>query len=192
MPRDKRANLRFNEKTNRWDYRVRLVRPDGSTFVRAGSAVTESESREKRNAAYREFNNDLGAAKEEKRIKRKEGVSDLKAWTERVLPIIKDDCAPTTFEAYGHSLDNHVLPALGHLPLEEIRSLVISEHLQKLTKDFSAGVASQARSALARVMQVAALDGRIPANPVKSVRIGARERKLSRIERAKNGETGKR
>jgi len=192
MPRDKRANLRFNEKTNRWDYRVRLVRPDGSTFVRAGSAVTESESREKRNAAYREFNNDLGAAKEEKRIKRKEGVSDLRAWTKRVLPIIKDDCAPTTFEAYGHSLENHVLPALGDLPLEEIRSLVISEHLQKLTKDFSPGVASQARSALARVMQVAALDGRIPGNPVKSVRIGARERKLSRIERAKNGETGKR
>ncbi len=192
MPRDKSANLRFNEKTKRWDYMVRLVRPDGSLFRRAGSAVTESESREKRNAAYREFNNDLGAAKAETKRKRREGGNDLRSWTERVLPIIKDDCAPTTFEAYQHSLENHVLPALGSLALEDVRSLLISEHLQKLSKEISPGVASQTRSALSRVLQIAALDGRIPANPVNSVRIGARERKLERIERATSGETGKR
>ena len=191
MPRDKRANLKFNDKTNRWDYRVRLVKPDGSNFVRAGSAVTEAESREKRNAAYREFNNDLGSARDHKKRIRKEG-NDLRSWSERVLPLIKDDIAPTTFEAYNHSLDNHVLPALGSLPLEDIKSLVISEHLQKLSKDFSPGVASQARAALSRVMQMAALEGRIPANPVQSVSIGARERKLGRIERAMSGEIGKR
>jgi integrase len=192
MPRDRQANLRFNAKTERWDYRVRLVRPDGSTFARAGSAVTESEAREKRNAAYREFNNDLGNAKDEKKYRRREGTNDLRSWTERVLPIIRDDCAPTTFEAYNHSLDNHVLPALGSLQLEQLRSLTISEHLQKLSKEVSPGVAAQARSALARVMQIAALDGRIPANPVKTVRVGARERKLSRIERATTGHVGKR
>lgn len=192
MPRDRSANLRFNPKTNRWDYTVRLVRPDGSLFRRAGSATTEAESREKRNAAYREFNNDLGAAKAETKRKRRESDNDLRSWTERVLPIIKDDCAPTTFEAYQHSLENHVLPALGSLALDEVRSLVISEHLQKLSKTFSPGVAGQARCALSRVMQIAAVDGRIPANPVSSVRIGSRERKLTRIERAKSGETGKR
>lgn len=192
MPRDKHANLKFNEKTQRWDYRVRLVRPDGSTFVRAGSAVTESESRTKRNAAYQEYNRDLGVVKEETKRKRQEGAGDLRSWTERVLPIIKDDCAPTTFEAYQHALENHILPALGSLALEDVRSLIISEHLQKLSREYSPGVASQARSALSRIMQIAALDGRIPANPVKSVRSGARERKLSRIERASSGEIGKR
>ncbi|MBS1724648.1 MAG: tyrosine-type recombinase/integrase [Armatimonadetes bacterium] len=192
MPRDRSANLRFNERTQRWDYLVRLVRPDGSLFRRAGSAVSEAESREKRNAAYREFNNDLGVAKEEKKRTRREGANDLRGWTERVMPLIRHDCAPTTFEAYCHSLENHVLPALGLLPLEEVRSLVITEHLQKLSKELSPGVASQARSALSRVLQIAASDGRIPANPVSSVRIGARERKLNRIERAKSGETGKR
>ncbi|HVT12453.1 MAG TPA: tyrosine-type recombinase/integrase [Fimbriimonadaceae bacterium] len=192
MPRDKKANLRFNEKTGRWDYRVRLIRPDGSQFLRAGSSVSESAAREKRDAAYREFNNDLGKAKAEKKAKRQEGSDTLKAWIERVLPLIKDDCAPTTFEAYSHSLENHVLPALGHLALENVRSLVITEHLQTLSREHSLGVASQARSALARVMQVATIDGRIPANPVKAVRIGARERKLSRIEKAQGGDIGKR
>lgn len=192
MPRDKHANLRFNEKTKRWDYLVRLVRPDGSLFRRAGSAVAEPEAREKRNAAYREFNNDLGKAKEEKKQKRAEGDDNLRSWTDRVLPIIKEDCAPTTFEAYRHSLENHVLPSLGHLPLDQVRSLVITETLQRLSKEFSPGVASQARSALSRVLDVAYVDGRISANPVKSVRIGARERKLGRIERAQSGEIGKR
>ncbi len=191
MPRDKRANLKFNATTNRWDYRVRLVKPDGSTFVRAGSAVTEAESREKRNAAYREFNNDLGSARDQKKRVRKEG-NDLRSWTERVLPLIKDELAPTTFEAYNHSLDNHLLPVLGSLPLEDIKSLMISEHLQKLSKDFSPGVAASARAALSRVLQMAALDGRIPGNPVLSVRVGARDRKLGRIERAMSGEIGKR
>lgn len=192
LPRDKKANLRFNEKTSRWDYRVRLTRPDGSQFLRAGSSASESQAREKRNAAYREFNNDFGKARAEKKAKRENGASTLKAWTDRVLPLIKDDCAPTTFEAYSHSLDNHVLPALGHLPLEDVRSLVISEHLQKLSRKYSLGVASQARSALARVMQFATIDGRIPANPVKAVRIGARERKETRIEKAQSGDLGKR
>jgi integrase len=192
MPRDKHANLRYNEKTKRWEYRVRLVRPDGSVFSRAGSAIAEPVARDKRNAAYREFNNDLGEAKDKRRRKGQEASGTLQWWTERVLPVISEDCAPTTFEAYKHSLENHVLPTLGSLPLEEVRSLVITEHLMKLSRECSAGVATQARSALSRVLQIAAADGRIPVNPVKSIRVGARERKLSRIERAQDGTTGKR
>src|SRR5579862_3135143 len=95
MPRDKNVNLKFNEKTKRWDYTVRLVRPDAKVFRRAGSASTEQAAREKRNAAYREFNNDLGKAKEDRKLKKHESSDSLRAWTERVLPVIKDDCAPT-------------------------------------------------------------------------------------------------
>lgn len=192
MPRDRLANLRFNERTQRWDYRVRLVRPDGSVFSRAGSAVTESEAREKRNSAYREFNVDLGRSRDQQKERRDDGPNDLRAWTERVLPILEDNCAPTTFEAYRHSLENHVLPSLGSLALEQLRSLVITEHLQKLSKQHSPGVASQARSALSRVLQIAHLDGRITTNPVKGVRIGMHERKMGRIQRAQSGDTGKR
>ncbi|MHB8636062.1 MAG: tyrosine-type recombinase/integrase [Fimbriimonadaceae bacterium] len=192
MPRDKRVNLRFNPKTNRWDYLVRLVRPDGSLFRRAGSSVRELDAREKRNAAYREFNNDFGQAREAKKQLRTEGEDNLSNWTDRVLPVVREDCAPTTFEAYRHSLENHVLPALGQLRLEQLRPLLITETLQQLSEKHGPGVATQARSALSRILDIAFLDGRIPTNPVKSVRVGARERKLSRLHRAEAGDTGKR
>src|ERR1022692_2753051 len=106
MPRDKRANLKFNEQTKRWDYRVRLIKPDGVLFTRAGSSVTEAAARAKRNDAYREFNGDLGAKRDKRKRQQADGLDNLRCWTERVLPVIKDDCAPTTFEAYTHSLEN--------------------------------------------------------------------------------------
>lgn len=186
------ANIRYDAKEKRFDFDVRLVRPDGSVFRRAGSRASEADARSARDAAYNEFNQDEGRARDSQRTARREHADSLSRWVERVLPTIKADVAPSTFDSYRHSLENHILPRLGHMPLEEIKPLALKEHLLEISRTHSLGVASQARSALAKVMDVAAIDGRVPANPVKSVRISARQRKLFRIDRAAEGNTGKR
>ena len=81
MPKDKDINVRENTRTGRWDYDVRLVRPDGSLFRRAGSAPKEAEARRKRDSAYAEFNRDEGRTRDNRRCAAKEKTNSIRAWT---------------------------------------------------------------------------------------------------------------
>jgi integrase len=188
----KKTNLKHNPKTGRWDYDVRLKREDGSIFRRAGSAVSEAEAKSKRDAAYDEFNRDRGEAKEAKRQEKPQPVETLASWTERALGIIREDAAPTTYDAYRYALENHVLPKLGPVALPDLKATRIQEHLNDLANAHGIGVASQSRSSLSRVLQLAATDGIIPSNPVKSTAISRRKRKEQRTAKARSGEIGKR
>lgn len=188
----KKTNLKHNLKSGRWDYDVRLKREDGSMFRRAGSAASEAEAKLKRDAAYDEFNRDRGEGKEFKKSEKAEPTQTLATWTDRAMGIIHEDAAPTTYDAYRYALDNHVLAILGKLALPELKASLIQEHLNDLANVHGVGVASQSRSALSRVLQLAATDGLIPSNPVKSTAISRRKRKEQRTARARSGETGKR
>ncbi len=188
----KKTNVRFDERTGRWEFNVRLKREDGSLFRRSGSASSEAEAKAKRDQAYDEFNRDRGEAKDAKRNDIPTPIETLASWSERAMRIIREDAAPTTYDAYRYALDNHILPRLGALPLKDLRASVIQEHLNKIANSKTLGAASQARSALSRVMQLAATDGLITSNPVKSTAISKRKRKEQRTARARSGETGKR
>lgn len=161
-------------------------------FRRSGSSTSEAEAKAKRDAAYDEFNRDRGEAKEAKKNEKILPAQTLGTWSERALSIIREDAAPTTYDAYRYALENHVLPKLGKLALAEVKASRVQEHLNNLANEHGIGVASQSRSALSRVLQLAATDGLIPSNPVKSTAISRRKRKEVRTAKARSGEIGKR
>ena len=193
LPRNKQANVTRNERTGRFDYRVRLVRPDGSLFVRAGSAKSEIEARRKRDLAYAEFNRDLGYGKESSKATDAEPTVNLENFMAKAFRRLGSDYAPTTVEAYRHAMENHVIPSLGTTPLTEIRAGKIQDLLDDITERKGVGVASQVRSALVAVMQQAVLPYDVLAsNPAKAATIGKRARAESAREKRVIGEQGKR
>lgn len=94
----------------------------------------------------------------------------LSCWVETVLPWIRDEVAPSTFNSYHAALENHILPRLGHLSLEEIEPAMVNELILDLCSKRSSCVASQARSALGKVMSLAVSRGAVAKNPVKLAR----------------------
>lgn len=194
FPKSKHSNLRQNAQTGRCDYDVRIKRSDGTIFRRAGSGKTEQEARRRRDLAYHEFNLDEGRAKDKKRLSLLEKSDTLRTLTVRALAIIREDGALSTHDAYRHALENHVLPALGSIALEDLRTSTVQELLNNISSNdkLGVGVAAQVRSALARVLQVAVTDGLVPTNVAKATAVSKRQRKQDRLVRAKAGETGKR
>ena len=189
--RDKR-NVRYNDKAKRWEFDVRVVRPDGTVFRRAGSAKSESDCLRRRDAARHLFNDDMGAARDAKRKSVREKTDSLDSYTESVLHLVMAKVAPTSFEAYRHALENHVLPVLGHLPLDGLRPSVLAGFLLEVSKNVSPGAASQARNALNQVLRIAAADELIKSNPLPKVDVGKYARKVKSIEQALSGEQRKR
>lgn len=97
----------------------------------------------------------------------------LSCWVEAVLPSIRDEVAPSTFNSYHAALENHILPRLGHLSLEEIQPAMVNDLILDLCSKRSSCVASQARSALGKVMSIAVSHGAVAKNPVKLARATA-------------------
>lgn len=190
LPKSKMHNLRLNPKTGRWEYRVRLVRPDGSTFQRAGSAATESEARSKRDRAYVEFNSDQGEAKESAKVVKATRSEDLSTFTEFALG--KLDIAPTSHAAYRLALKNHILPKLGKLAIDAIGRTDVQDLLDVLIKTESVGVATQARNALVAIMEIAVKRNLLTINTAKQSEISKQARKVARRAKAANGDPSKR
>ena len=79
--------------------------------------------------------------------------------------------APSTLQSYAGTWDKHVLPRVGGIPLRELTLPVCQRFASDLVRD-GVGPATRHRAIvlLGSVMQRAVEWGRIPANPVRSVR----------------------
>ena len=79
--------------------------------------------------------------------------------------------APSTLRSYAGTWDKHVLPRVGGIPLRELTLPVCQRFASDLVRD-GVGPATRHRAIvlLGSVMQRAVEWGRIPANPVRSVR----------------------
>lgn len=200
MPRDRGANLRFNPKTKRWDYNVRLVRGDGSVFRRAGSGADESSARRKRDAHYAEFNRDEGAAKDSRKRARRERMDTLSGWFERCVDDLwKHELADTSRDAYFYCIRKHVLPArhspprsrdraqlwtgeLGEKALAEITVPVLQQVVNDLWESGDRSAARQVRSSMSALFATAVRHGGAAVNPAIGVQIRDERRREVRDE----------
>jgi integrase len=101
--------------------------------------------------------------------------------------------APTTAEAYQHSLDNHVLSSpLGAMVPSDITQGHVQDFLDDLANRTSVGVANQARSAISNVLGAIANKGLILANPTKGTLISKALKRDERLKRELSGFAKKR
>lgn len=183
MPANRRANIRHNEKTGRWDFNVRLVRQDGSQFRRAGSAATEAEARAKRDHAYAEFNRDGGAAIDAKKRAKRERTDSLRTWATYVhKEIWPHTVAKTSRDAYMYILGKHVLPKLGNVPISEVTTHELQSLVNELWNSGRHCAARQARSSMSNLYAVAVSQGKAQINPASGVVIMDVRRRTIRDE----------
>jgi integrase len=183
MPKGKESNVRENKKTGRWDYNVRLVRPDGSLFRRAGSAPKEADARRKRDSAYAEFNRDEGRTRDNRRCAAKEKTNSIRAWTEYVHDEVwPHSIALTSRDAYMYCLGKHVLPVVGDVALTELTTQRLQELVNQLWNDNKKGPARQVRSSVSNLYSVAIRQGKATMNPAAGVAIQDSRRRTVRDE----------
>ena len=183
MPKGKDINIRENKATGRWDFNVRLVRPDGSLFRRAGSAPNKAEARRKRDSAYAEFNRDEGRARDTKRSAAKQKTNSIRAWTEYVHDEVwPHSIALTSRDAYMYCLGKHVLPIVGDVSLTDLTTQRLQEMVNELWNDHKKGPARQVRSSVSNLYSVAIRQGKAMVNPAAGVAIQDSRRRTVRDE----------
>lgn len=183
MPKGKDINIHENKKTGRWDFNVRLVRPDGSLFRRAGSAPTEAKARRKRDLAYAEFNRDEGRARENRRSAAKQKTNSIRAWTGYVHDEVwPHSIALTSRDAYMYCLGKHVLPTVGDLSLTELTTQRLQGMVNDLWNANKKGPARQVRSSVSNLYSVAIRQGKATINPAAGVAIQDSRRRTVRDE----------
>jgi integrase len=181
-----------------WTYDVRLKRPDGSTFRRAGSAPSEAEARRRRDAAFAEFNSDMGYAHEQERAERRGTLvygpaTTLSRWIDYCVDRvwIGAAVAPSTAAAYRYNLRRHVVPEIGETPLAELTVATLRPLMARLHSR-SSYVYGNVRSALATCLDVAVAEGKLPSNPVRLIKLGKRDRRVKGVAERSNRKESKR
>lgn len=77
---------------------------------------------------------------------------------------------PRTQELYLHLINDHLLPSLGHMPLEDIKSMHVGDMMAQMAAKDIAVTANQSRRLLGQALDDALNDELIRRNPVKSVK----------------------
>lgn len=118
----------YQRKTDgRWCATVFLgLRGDGKRARKAFYGASQREVVAKR----KEFLRQLEAGDVERETKKKRGYT-VGEWLDYWLAnVIEPDREPTTFDGYRKTVDNHIKPHLGHIPLRELET----EHIEKWLK----------------------------------------------------------
>ncbi|MEW2427820.1 tyrosine-type recombinase/integrase [Micromonospora sp. NPDC047644] len=142
-------------------FRVRLRMPDG--------AVTTDSSHDLRaDAVIRAKEIDVEAARDTY-IDPRAGRIPLADW----VPIWETthQAGPATWAAYRSHLRLHILPALGPLPLVDIRRQHVKTLAVALGKRLSPRSVADVMMVLSMVLQEAVEDRRLPFNPCRGIRI---------------------
>ncbi|MEU7923259.1 tyrosine-type recombinase/integrase [Micromonospora zamorensis] len=142
-------------------YRVRLRMPDGTV-------TTDSAHDLRADAALRAKEIDVEAARDTY-IDPRGGRIPLADW----VPIWETthQAGPATWAAYRSHLRLHILPALGPLPLVDIRRQHVKTLAVALGKRLSPRSVADVIMVLSMVLQEAVEDRRVPFNPCRGVRI---------------------
>ncbi|MEU8015939.1 tyrosine-type recombinase/integrase [Micromonospora parva] len=142
-------------------FRVRLRMPDGTV-------TTDSSHDLRDNAVIRAKEIDVEAARDTY-IDPRGGRIPLAEW----VPIWETthQAGPATWAAYRSHLRLHILPALGPLPLVDIRRQHVKTLAVALGKRLSPRSVADVIMVLSMVLQEAVEDRRLPFNPCRGVRI---------------------
>ncbi len=106
---------------------------------------------------------DMGLVEEKERIPT--FADYAKTWIDVTVPAT---CKPSTERDYGLFLNNHVLPALGKLPITEVNRFVIKNLLMEKAKSgLSASAVNYIKCTISGVLNVAVDDGAITGNPTR-------------------------
>ncbi|WP_433458370.1 tyrosine-type recombinase/integrase [Micromonospora sp. CA-248212] len=142
-------------------FRVRLRMPDGTV-------TTDSSHDLRADAAIRAKEIDVEAARDTY-IDPRGGRIPLTDW----VPIWETthQAGPATWAAYRSHLRLHILPALGPLPLVDIRRQHVKTLAVALGKRLSPRSVADVIMVLSMVLQEAVEDRRLPFNPCRGIRI---------------------
>lgn len=159
-------------------YMVRLRGPDGLTRNRTFRTKAAAERYEREQLNDRDRGSWVDPARG--RITLAEWVPE---WTATVI-----DLRPSTHRIYAENLRLHILPVIGHHPLNRLSPLILRQWLAQLSKEpgyrgkvLSPASVHQAYRVLRRVLNAAVLDGRLMASPLVGVRAPKVERDEMRI-----------
>ncbi|MEM6898830.1 MAG: tyrosine-type recombinase/integrase [Pseudomonadota bacterium] len=98
----------------------------------------------------------------------------------RASPAYKTKRASTR-TGYNTSLDVHILPRIGHLPVDSIGRKEVAQLLDDLHSEKSGSVSNAARSALSVVLRFAVERELIPFNPVRDIKRRHKPKQRSRV-----------
>jgi integrase len=147
---------------HRGTFRVRLRLPDGTV-------VTDSTHPNRPDAATRAKEIDVELARDAF-LDPREGRISLAEWVDVWQQA--HQAGPATWSAYRSHLRLHILPRLGHLPLNGIRRHHIKALVQHLHTTLAQRSVADVLMVTNLVLGEAVQDRRIPFNPGRGVRIG--------------------
>ncbi len=100
----------------------------------------------------------------------------LGEYAQRWVALKVRDLRPTTKAAYANSLTNHILPAMGHMALSEIKPLHVDELMSGLSGKSSA-LCVKVLNTLSQIMESAIENDIIPKNPCRGRKPGGEKTK---------------
>lgn len=166
----------FRKRSNgKWEYRISVKAIDEAGNVEY-QVVSKSGFRTKKEA-------EIAASKRQESLTEDRGTQKttvkefILMWFDEYVLQRNDDYALNTIKTYKNAIDNHIVPGIGHLKVEELTPARYQRFINKLLEELSANSARRIHTPLGLAFKQAILNGYLKTNPVQYVKIGKRERK---------------
>jgi integrase len=93
---------------------------------------------------------------------------------------VKTNCSPRTLDGYGAIIENHLIPALGHIPLRQLIPQAIQAYYSKACEQLSARTVHHQHRVLSQSLKYAVRQGYLGRNPCELVDPPSPHRKIMR------------
>jgi integrase len=183
-PKDRDANITFDEATGRWDVDVQIMRPDGKRWRRRKRGFeTKKAALEARNGLYEAYNLEvLGIREEGARVA--SGGPTLHAWLDECLAVHWPASVPQSLGGYKTSVQQWVKPHFPDVPIKDISSRDLKRQMDQFAAarpDLSVASLRNAKAALSSALTLAVEHGHLERNPFRDVKISWRTYERARV-----------
>jgi integrase len=183
-PKDRDANIIFDEATGRWDVDVQLLRPDGKRWRRRKKGfATKKAAQEARNGLYAAYNLEvLGIREEGARVA--SGGPTLHAWLDECLAVHWPASVPQSLGGYKTSVQQWIKPQFPNSPVKDLTSRQLRGLMDSFAgdrPDLSVASLRNAKAALSSALTLAVEHGHLERNPFRDVKIPWRSYERSRV-----------
>lgn len=98
----------------------------------------------------------------------------LKQWlTEWLKTYKKPALEVTSYSSYKHQIEEHIIPALGAIPLKKLQRIKIQEFFNEKAKEFSPCTLELIKAILVNALKMAVIDGYLVKSPAMAIKLPA-------------------
>jgi integrase len=183
-PKDRDANLSFNEKTGRWDVDVQFRLPQGGRWRRRKIGFeTKKAAQEARSTIYEAYNLEvLGIREEGARVA--SGGPILHDWLDECLSVHWPASVPQSLGGYKTSVQQWIKPHFPNSPVKDLASRQLRSLMDSFAgdrPDLSVASLRNAKAALSSALTLAVEHGHLERNPFRDVKIPWKSYERSRV-----------